>query len=97
LQPLAPDESCTTASGIAGLGADPLTETKLMRSEPVLGETYSGLIAVLEDVECGTLMVKVALPCELFGATCEPGTEPPPPHPATAKRPAINATLRRIR
>jgi hypothetical protein len=27
LQPLVPDESCTIVSAIAGLGADPFTET----------------------------------------------------------------------
>jgi hypothetical protein len=68
-----------------------------MRSEPVFGETYSGLIDALDDVALGTAMVNVAVLCELFIPFCVLGTEPPPPpHPASAKS-AIRVALRRIR
>jgi hypothetical protein len=95
LQPFVPDDSCTIVSAIGGLGADPLTETKLMRSEPVLGETYSGFSAAPEGAPLGTLMVKIALPGRLF-AVRVPGTEPPPPHPAIAKRPTSKVAVPRV-
>jgi hypothetical protein len=94
VHPLAPDDSCTIMSGMDGLGDDPLTETKLMRSEPVLGETYWGVAAL--DVALGTRIVKVAVPAGFVAAACAPGTDELPAQPASNSVPITSATLRRI-